>query len=176
LPALGISLARETEMARRSRQNDGRSELSGCARDETAGFHPCHPACVACRAKRQGGLGLRFRPEPGGGLVAQFFCHPIYRSYPENVHGGHLALVLDAAMGHCLFQHEAIAVTGRLNVGFGEPVRIGRSAQVRVAITHRDGELYRVRGEIVQDGRVCVRAEGKFTTAGAPTDTDAGTC
>jgi hypothetical protein len=40
---------------------------------------------------------------------------------------------------------------------------VGQPAQVRVAIHDHREELYRVRGEIVQAGRVCVRAEGKFT-------------
>jgi acyl-coenzyme A thioesterase PaaI-like protein len=101
-------------------------------------------------------------------MVADFFCDPTYRSYPERVHGGHLALLLDAAMGHWLFQHEFVAVTGRLNIGFGEPVRTGRMARIRVTPVAHDPELYRVRAEIEQDGRVCVRGEGKFTTAGAP--------
>lgn len=139
-----------------------RSELSAPAPGQS-GHTSCHSACVACREKTHGGLGLQFRSDSDGTLVAQFFCDPVNCSYPENVHGGHLALLLDAAMGHCLFEHGIIAVTGRLNIGFAEPVRVGQSAQVRVAIHDHQEELYRVRGEIVQDGRVCVRAEGKFT-------------
>lgn len=164
-------------MSKRPRQNTtrgtrrGATKLRGCA-DPTelsapapgqSGHTSCHSACVACREKAHGGLGLQFRSESDGTLVAQFFCDPVNCSYPENVHGGHLALLLDAAMGHCLFEHGIIAVTGRLNIGYGEPVRVGQPAQVRVAIHDHQEELYRVQGEIVQAGRVCVRAEGKFT-------------
>jgi hypothetical protein len=52
-------------------------------------------------------------------------------------------------------------------------VQIGMFADVRVAITQQDGELYRVHGEIVQEGRVCVRAEGKFTTGGTSREVEA---
>ncbi len=129
---------------------------------------PCHPACVACRPIPDGGLGLHFDSAGDGGVITQVFCDPGYRSYPDRLHGGYVALLIDAAMGHCLFHHGVIAVTGRLNVGFREPVKTGQLAEIRTHIIQRDADFCRLRAEIRQNGRIRVRAEGKFSPADPP--------
>jgi acyl-coenzyme A thioesterase PaaI-like protein len=122
----------------------------------------CPPACVGCRSRAAGGLGLTFEVEADGSVRAEFACDAASASYPDRVNGGLLALLADAAMAHCLFQHGLPAVTGRLNVGFREPLLIGPPAQVRAFIQSRTQTLVRACAEFRQHGRVKARAEGKF--------------
>lgn len=122
----------------------------------------CHPACVACRPRSEGGLGLRFEMQPDGSLLASFECHFDYRSYPDRVHGGVVALLLDAAMSHCLFGRGIAGITGRLNIGFRAPLRIGGRAEIRTFVADQTENLYRVRAEITQDGELKAQADGKF--------------
>ncbi len=129
----------------------------------------CHPACVACRSTAEGGLGLHFQVQPGGAVSAPFDCTPVYRSYEDRVNGGMVALLMDAAMAHCLFHHGLTAVTGRLNVGYREPLAIGTPAELRAWLVGREPGLLHVRAEIRQAGRVKARADGKF----APREADA---
>ena len=80
--------------------------MSGIGREQEkdAGLeHYCHPSCVVCGTRNAGGLGLRFREEADGSVVASFPCDSQYQGYPDRLHGGVVSMLLDAAMTHCLF-------------------------------------------------------------------------
>jgi acyl-coenzyme A thioesterase PaaI-like protein len=76
--------------------------------------------------------------------------------------GGIVAMLLDAAMTECLLQQGVAGVTGRLTIGYGEPVLVGVPAVVRARVAESRGVLHRVEAEIEQDGQSKVRGEGKF--------------
>ncbi|MGD8451140.1 MAG: PaaI family thioesterase [Phycisphaerae bacterium] len=122
----------------------------------------CHPACFACRRREEGGLGLNFVEQDDGSVVGHFDCEERYQSYPDRVHGGVVAMLLDAAMTHCLFHHGVAGVTGRLNVAFREPLRIGPQAEIRAVVQESNPRLYRLRAEVHQESRLVAYAEGKF--------------
>jgi len=123
----------------------------------------CHPACVACRPRDRGGLGLRFREEPDGGIVGAFGCDAAYQSYPDRLHGGVVAMLLDAAMTHCLFARGVRGVTAKLDIKFRHPVEVGVQADVRARVVSESPPLYVLQGEIVQRDRVLAVAEALFT-------------
>jgi acyl-coenzyme A thioesterase PaaI-like protein len=123
--------------------------------------HVLHPACFACRERERGGLGLRFREEPDGSVAADFDCPPQYQGYPDRLHGGIVAMLLDSAMTHCLFARGIRGVTARLTVRFVAPVEIGAPAVIR-AIPGDVIHPHKLRAEIVQGRTLRATAEAVF--------------
>lgn len=138
--------------------------------DIAAACAQCHPACIACRPTDAGGLGLRFVTQAEGCVVAEFPCDAHYQGYPDRLHGGIVATLLDAAMTHCLFAHGLKGVTGRLNVRFRHPVVVGKVATVRAWIERDARPLLLMAAELSQEGEIRARAEGKFQGEPLPTE------
>ncbi len=130
----------------------------------------CHPACIACRARAAGGLALAFQAEPDGAVAATFPCEPYFQGYPDRLHGGIIATLLDAAMTHCLFARRIRGYTAKLEIRFHQPVKLGKSATVRAALGDSRPPLYLLRSEVWQDGTRCASATASFygEAAGAP--------
>ena len=129
----------------------------------------CHAGCIACRSRETGGLGLRFAPGPDGSVEAVFTCDAHYQGYPDRLHGGVIAMLLDAAMTHWLFMHGVRGVTAKLNVRYHQPVRIETPAWVRARLVGERPPLHILQAEIVQADDVRASAEGTFSS-------DAGAC
>lgn len=124
----------------------------------------CHPACVACRNTDEGGLGLRFRGSPDGGVEAEFACDASYQSYPDRLHGGIVALLLDAAMTHCLFARDLHGLTARLTIRYRGKVDIGTPGVVRARLVRTAHRMYDLSAEFVQAGVVRAEAEARFAS------------
>ena len=122
----------------------------------------CHPACIVCGERSSSGLGLHFEQEPDGSVVGHFACNANYQGYPDRLHGGVAAMLLDAAMTNCLFAHRIQAVTARLNIRFRHPVKLGVDAVVRAKLTDQIPPLYVLNAELLQNDRTCALADGKF--------------
>ena len=99
---------------------------------------------------------------------------PRYEGYPGLVHGGIIGALVDGAMTNCLFTRGVPAVTAELTVRYLEGVRSDRPAEVRGWCLRKRGHIHAMQAEIMQDGRVVVRASGKFMDKrrlrGAPDD------
>lgn len=138
-------------------------------RDRTAPLgRSCHPACIACGATHQGGLGLTFAEEPDGAVVARFPCDSGYQGYPDRLHGGVIAMLLDAAMVHCLFARGVCGVTAKLEIRFRHPVEVGSEATVRARVMTESPSLYVLRGEVYQQGQLRAEAKGLFAASDRP--------
>jgi uncharacterized protein (TIGR00369 family) len=140
----------------------------------------CHPACIACRDRSRGGLGLRFEPQPDDSVLTVFACDAQYQGYPDRLHGGIIATLLDAAMTHCLFAHGVRGMTARLNIRYRHPVAVGQEALVQAWLVRQSSPLYVLTAEVRQAGRLCAVAEAKFfgqpvpdPAPGSPTHTPA---
>ena len=101
----------------------------------------CHPACFACRPAMEGGLGLRFFPGPNGCVEARFACDGRYQGYPDRLHGGIVAMLLDAAMTHCLFAQQIRAFTAKLSLRYLHPVRVDEDCLIVACLRRRRGGL-----------------------------------
>jgi len=131
----------------------------------------CHPACIACGDPSRGGLGLRFAQQDDGSVEASFPCDERYQGFPDRLHGGVIALLLDAAMIHCLFARGHHAFTTKLSVQFRHPVVVGEPATVRGWYVGESPSLFILRAEVHQSGLVRAVAEGVFARQ-QPTGTD----
>jgi acyl-coenzyme A thioesterase PaaI-like protein len=121
-----------------------------------------HPQCVVCSPRNDRGLQLQFTHNPDGSVSAPFDCDPRWEGYPNCLHGGMIATLLDAAMTNCLFARGAVALTAELIVRYREPAQTARCATVQAQIVYSSPRLYQLRAELLQDGRLKATAEAKF--------------
>ena len=122
-----------------------------------------HPRCLMCGATNPLGMKLRFRVEDDGSVLAMFPCRELLQSYPETLHGGVIAALLDAAMTNALFAIGVVAVTAELDVRFVAPVRLNHGAVIRASVDETSSHpLYRVRSEIEQDQQTVARGFARF--------------
>ena len=120
-----------------------------------------HPKCLLC-GQNPGGLRLHFRAQADGSVVAVFPCPASYQSYPQTLHGGVIASLLDAAMTNALFADGIAAVTGELTIRFLAPVSLGRGAVIRGWCERATPPLYYLRAQLEQAGVLRARASAKF--------------
>jgi acyl-coenzyme A thioesterase PaaI-like protein len=121
-----------------------------------------HPRCVVCAPESSGGLGLRFVTQKDGSVESCVDCGGGLEGYPQQLHGGVIALLLDSAMTNCLFAHGCVAVTGELKIRFRHPVATGQPAYVRAWIERSRPPLHLMAARVVQGGRIMASASAKF--------------
>jgi acyl-coenzyme A thioesterase PaaI-like protein len=85
----------------------------------------CHPECLVCGSDRADGLALRFERQADGSVVAEFDCSAVFQGYPDRLHGGIVAMLLDAGMTHCLFARNIAGLTAKLNIRYHRAVILG---------------------------------------------------
>lgn len=122
----------------------------------------CHPSCVVCGGDRPDGLGLHFKQRDDGSVVADFDCGATFQGYPDRMHGGVTALLLDAAMTHCLFARGIAGLTAKLSVRYHRAVSVGVPAVVRARIVDSRTPLYYLESEVLQNGNVRATAKATF--------------
>ncbi len=88
--------------------------------------------CFGCGPLNEEGLQMTFLPE-GDVSVAEFAVPARYQSWKGVVHGGMVALLLDEAVGWAAWHKGHPGVTGKLEVRYRLPLRIGE----RVRLTGR---------------------------------------
>jgi uncharacterized protein (TIGR00369 family) len=97
--------------------------------------------CFGCGPLNTEGLRLTFVSGPSGS-VAKFEVPERFQSWAGMVHGGVVALMLDEAVGWAAWHAGHPGVTGRLQVSYRRPLKLGES--VRVV-----GKVERVRRTLV---------------------------
>jgi acyl-CoA thioesterase FadM len=65
-------------------------------------------------------------------------------------------------MTNCLFAKNKKAVTGKLSVRYLHPVSINQMADISARLVKSSPPLYSLEAEISQDGKILVKATGKF--------------
>jgi uncharacterized protein (TIGR00369 family) len=125
-----------------------------------------HPNCVVCSPANTKGLQLEFVSREDGSIAATFTCNKDLEGYRGVVHGGIVSLILDGAMGHCMFSRGQIAVTVEMTTRFRHPIVTNQKAIVSANVTSFSHSLCLLEAEIVQDGKVKATAKGKFFDQG----------
>ncbi len=121
-----------------------------------------HPGCIACGMTNAHGLHLRFETENDGSVKASFQCHETLEGYPGILHGGIISMILDSAMGNCMFSRGQATVTVEMNTKFRHPVLTGRLATVSAKVTRVSHPLYLLEAQIIQEGEIKAIGKGKF--------------
>jgi uncharacterized protein (TIGR00369 family) len=94
--------------------------------------------CFGCGPLNSEGLRLVFMPGPDGSSV-EFEVPERYQSWAGMAHGGIVALLLDEAVGWAAWHAGHPGVTGRLQVSYRRPLKLGEPIRVigRVDRTRR---------------------------------------
>jgi len=121
-----------------------------------------HPDCIACGFKNINGLQLQFEADYEGGVTASFECNEMFEGYAGILHGGIISMILDSAMGNCMFSRGRATVTVEMNTKFRHPVKTGCRATVTAKITRISHPLYLLEARIIQDGEIKATGKGKF--------------
>lgn len=92
--------------------------------------------CFGCGRKNPIGLKLEFHFE-GDDYVTVFEVSPEHQGWAGIVHGGLLATAMDETMARLLWEKEIEAITGRLEIRYRKPAKIGDRLEIRARIARR---------------------------------------
>ena len=131
--------------------------------DSTKTYLPTSNHCFVCGEDNQAGLQTRFYVEDGV-VKAQLEPRPHHCGYPDIVHGGVVAAILDEAMGWAAARAiERMCLTAELKVRYLRPVPGDRASTIVTEVTNSARRMARVKSVIVsEDGTEFARAEGRF--------------
>ena len=115
--------------------------------------------CFGCGQDNDAGLQMRFE-ETAEGSVCEFQVPELYQSWRGMIHGGLIALMLDEAVGWAGWHAGHPGLTGRLEIRFRQPLRLGE--RVRVV-----GRVERVRRTLVYASAFIDRTSDKARIADA---------
>lgn len=121
--------------------------------------------CFICGMENEMGLKTQFYETGDNELVAIFTPREMHQSFPERVHGGISAAVLDELIGRCLQigDPDNWAVTVELNVKFHKPLPYGKKLKAIARIDKDTKLLADGSGEILNEkGEVAVSAKAKY--------------
>ena len=122
--------------------------------------------CFICGLDNEMGLKTRFYETEDQELIAVCTPKPEHQSYPNRLHGGVSAAILDETIGRAIcarYGDMVWGVTMELNLKYRKPLPYGVELEAIGRITEDRGRLFRGTGEIyLPDGEVAVTAEGLY--------------
>ena len=128
-------------------------------------YLPHSTGCFLCGEENLSGVRARFFVE--GNEVRGLVTLPRHMNgYKDVAHGGILSALLDETMGWAATVFRVthpMFVTAELTVRFLSPVPVEAEIEVRSRVAEDAGRLAFCEGEILHEGKECVRAKGKFS-------------
>ena len=122
--------------------------------------------CLVCGVDNDFGLKTSFYETEHQELIAVFTPMIEHQSYPNVMHGGISATILDETIGRAIMMTtdcNTFGVTVELAVRYKRPVPLGAELKVVSRITNDRGRIFEGTGELyLPDGKVAVEAEGKY--------------
>jgi len=122
--------------------------------------------CFGCGPLNEEGLQMTFLPE-GDVSVTEFEVPARYQSWKGVVHGGMVALMLDEAVGWAAWHKGHPGVTGKLEVRYRLPLRIGERVRLsgRVDNVRRTLVYATAKIERISDGATVAEATATLMEA-----------
>jgi acyl-coenzyme A thioesterase PaaI-like protein len=121
-----------------------------------------HADCFACGISRGSGLSLHFEVGPDGVAKAVWMPSETFASYPDRVHGGIVATLIDSAMVHALFARGVAGVTAELTIRYNRSVSLRHPVEISGWVESERRGIYYCRAEVRQNGALAARAGAKF--------------
>ncbi len=121
--------------------------------------------CLVCGVENKLGLKASFYELDNNELVAIFKPVDEHQSYPERLHGGIAATILDETLGRAItIEEETIwGVTAELNIKYKKPVPLDQELKVVAKITRNTSRMFEGEGKILlANGDIAVTATGKY--------------
>ena len=107
--------------------------------------------------------GLKFWFDDTVTFYGSFNCNAYQQGYDGMVHGGVIAVIIDASMAQCLMGHGVVGYTANLSVKYRKPVAIRTPAKLQTSIVAVNcSVLYSMSCKITQNDVCVVKADGRF--------------
>lgn len=127
--------------------------------------------CFVCGRANPAGLHMQFYDNGEDTVSATFTPDERYQGYPEIVHGGILASILDEVVGRVAMigDHHRFMMTVSLKVQYRHPVEVGTRLLAEGKVIRIRGRIGKAEGKIyLPDGTVACDAE--LTLADMPAE------
>lgn len=122
--------------------------------------------CLVCGIENDFGLKTKFFEMENDEVVALFTPHKFLQSYPNILHGGISATILDETIGRAImikYGQESFGVTIELHLKYRKPVPLDQELKVIGRLTNDKGRIFEGTGELyLPNGEVAVSATGKY--------------
>lgn len=122
--------------------------------------------CLVCGLKNQFGLRAAFYELENNELLAVFQPMEEHQSYPNRLHGGISAAILDETIGRAImmrYSDDYWGVTVEFTSRYKKPVPLNEELRVVGRITKDGNRIFEGSGEILlKDGSVAVEGYGKY--------------
>lgn len=122
--------------------------------------------CLVCGIENDFGLKTKFFEMENDEVIALFTPHKFLQSYPNILHGGISATILDETIGRAImikYGKESFGVTIELHLKYRKPVPLDQELKVVGRITNDKGRIFEGTGELyLPNGEVAVSASGKY--------------
>ncbi len=122
--------------------------------------------CFVCGINNDFGLKTKFYETSSEEVIAVFTPNDKHQSYPDIMHGGISATILDETIGRALmikYGKDAFGMTVELNLRYKKPVPLNQELRVVARVTNDRGRLFEGSGELIlPNGDVAVIAKGKY--------------
>jgi len=123
---------------------------------------PHYTHCYGCGDAHPTGLHLQVRAGEGLAVDGQWTVGDLHQGAAGLAHGGLLAAAVDETLGYLMWLIGRPAVTGRLEVDYRRPVRVGSTLLIAAAVTGASGRKIYTQATGTVDGQVAVEARGLF--------------
>lgn len=124
---------------------------------------PNSSMCFVCGVDNPLGLALSFHEDDQGRVWCAFNPADAHQGYPDRLHGGIVAAVLDEALGRTVIGRGIWAVTARMSLRYHHPTPIGVQLTIMGELVKQRGRVVEARGELrLPDGRVAVEATATY--------------
>ncbi len=121
------------------------------------------PYCFACGPDNAQGLQLVFTVEEEGRAHTTYVALDGHVGYPDIVHGGILATLVDETMAKAIQGLGETGVTAQLELHFRRPARVGQMLRVEGWVVERRGRKWQTRAQVRDEqGQIITEGHGVF--------------
>jgi uncharacterized protein (TIGR00369 family) len=122
---------------------------------------PIYDNCFACGKDNPIGLKLEFCYEEGIAKSVTKMKNE-FQGYPQVVHGGIVATLLDEAMAKIILYKEMVAVTAEMNVKYRKPLPIDKEFTLTGEIILEKSRTIKTVGKIVINDIIVAEATATY--------------
>ena len=121
--------------------------------------------CFICGMENPVGLKSQFYNMEDGGVLTIFKYLPVHQSFPQRVHGGLIATMLDelTLRGYWVLDETMLGVTTSINIKFRKPVPYDVELLGRGIVVNETSRYFKTYTAIMdRDGKVFAEAESAY--------------
>lgn len=124
---------------------------------------PRYRLCFVCGRDNPASLDIQFYRQ-GDTIICDWTPHEKHLGYPDRVHGGVVATILDEAMSWAPTRvWKRMGFSIELNVKYRQPVPGGVACRIEAEVVEAKSRTARTSGRIIApDGSICAEATGVY--------------